>query len=236
METKTRSLVKSVFYRIYSGFIGYFILVLLTGSYFVAFKFGLVIESAKIFSYYLHERLWATFRFGMHHPVGKTIWFTGLSGSGKSTIAEELAGRLKKEGYPVQVLDGDKVRDNINKGLGFSPEDRKKNIFNIAHIAKLLNEAGVIVLVPVISPYKELRDLAQTVISDFVGVYVDCPLDECENRDPKGLYKKVRAGEIKNFTGISDPYEIPDDFEIVVNTQKSNLNDVVNQIIAQAKL
>lgn len=248
MESKKRSIVKALSYRAWSATVGFIVIFLLTGSAELTIKIGSILEFIKIFSYFIYERIWANIKFGMVHPEGKTLWFTGLSGSGKSTIAEALAKKLKEKGYPVQVLDGDKVRDNINKGLGFSPEDRLRNIFNIAHIAKLLNEAGVIVIVPVISPYKELRDTAREVISrfqgnymsgynnNFMGIYVSCSLEECERRDPKGLYKKVRSGEIKNFTGISDPYEVPDDFELTVNTKDSSLDECVKTIISKANL
>lgn len=231
METSKRSLVKSISYRTYSIIASAVIFWSMTASLTQTAKFVVCIEFVKILSYYIHERIWAYIRFGIIHPIGKTIWFTGLSGSGKSTLAEAVAEKLTQKGYPVQILDGDKVRNTINKGLGFSPEDRRRNIFNIAHIAKLLNEAGVIVLVPVISPYQELRDMARSIISDFIGIYVNCPIEECEKRDPKGLYKKVRAGEIKNFTGISDAYEIPSDFH-EINTQNTKIKDCVNRILA----
>lgn len=236
MESKKRSIIKSLSYRFYSASITFICVFVATGSLSSMFKIGSIIEIAKLLLYYLHERAWSYLRLGLIHPQGKTIWFTGLSGSGKSTIADVLAQQLTKKGYPVQILDGDKIRNTINKGLGFSPEDRERNIFNIAHIAKLLNEAGVIVLVPVISPYKSLRTLAREVIDNFTGVYVKCPITVCEDRDPKGIYKRVRAGEIKMFTGISDPYEAPDDFEITIETYKESVNQCVAKIIAEASL
>ncbi|WP_017716042.1 adenylyl-sulfate kinase [Kamptonema formosum] len=140
---------------------------------------------------------------------GVTVWFTGLSGAGKTTISQRLEEKLRWQGYRVEVLDGDIVRQNLTKGLGFSKEDRDENIRRIGFVAHLLTRNGVIVLVSAISPYREIRDEVRKRIGDFVEVYVNAPLEVCEGRDVKGLYKKARAGEIKHFTGIDDPYEPP---------------------------
>lgn len=140
---------------------------------------------------------------------GVTVWFTGLSGAGKTTINQRLEEKLRWHGYRVEVLDGDIVRQNLTKGLGFSKEDRDENIRRIGFVAHLLTRNGVIVLVSAISPYREIRDEVKKRIGDFVEVYVNAPLEVCERRDVKGLYKKARAGEIKHFTGIDDPYEPP---------------------------
>ena len=140
---------------------------------------------------------------------GVTVWFTGLSGAGKTTINQRLEEKLRWHGYRVEVLDGDIVRQNLTKGLGFSKEDRDENIRRIGFVAHLLTRNGVIVLVSAISPYREIRDEVKKRIGDFVEVYVNAPLAVCEGRDVKGLYKKARAGEIKQFTGIDDPYEPP---------------------------
>jgi adenylylsulfate kinase len=140
---------------------------------------------------------------------GVTVWFTGLSGAGKTTINQRLEEKLRWHGYRVEVLDGDVVRQNLTKGLGFSKEDRDENIRRIGFVAHLLTRNEVIVLVSAISPYREIRDEVKKRIGDFVEVYVNAPLEVCEGRDVKGLYKKARAGEIKHFTGIDDPYEPP---------------------------
>jgi adenylylsulfate kinase len=140
---------------------------------------------------------------------GVTVWFTGLSGAGKTTINQRVEEKLRWHGYRVEVLDGDVVRQNLTKGLGFSKEDRDENIRRIGFVAHLLTRNGVIVLVSAISPYREIRDEVKKRIGDFVEVYVNAPLEVCERRDVKGLYKKARAGEIKHFTGIDDPYEPP---------------------------
>ena len=143
------------------------------------------------------------------HP-GKIIWFTGLSASGKSTIANALDAELNKRGLRTYILDGDNVRMRLNKDLGFSPESRKENIRRISEVAKLFADSGTIVMTAFISPYREDRKSAREVIgSDYVEVFVNTPVEECINRDPKGLYKKAIAGEIKGFTGIDAPYEEP---------------------------
>ena len=143
------------------------------------------------------------------HP-GKIIWFTGLSASGKSTIANALDVELNKRGLRTYILDGDNVRMGLNKDLGFSPESRKENIRRISEVAKLFADSGTIVMTAFISPYKKDRESAREVIgSDYVEVFVNTPVEECINRDPKGLYKKAIAGEIKGFTGIDAPYEEP---------------------------
>ena len=143
------------------------------------------------------------------HP-GLVVWFTGLSGSGKSTIANELDVELNKRGLRTYILDGDNVRMGLNKDLGFSPESRKENIRRISEVAKLFADSGTIVMTAFISPYREDRDSARDVIGrDYVEVFVNTPIKECIKRDPKGLYKKAIAGEIKGFTGIDAPYEQP---------------------------
>lgn len=154
--------------------------------------------------------------------VGLTIWFTGLSGAGKSTLATLLAERLRGMGRRVELLDGDEVRRNLSSGLGFSKADRDANIRRIAYVAKLLSRNGVIAITAAISPYREIRDEARAEIGTFVEVFVDCPLEVCEQRDVKGLYAKARSGEIQQFTGISDPYEPPENPEVHLHTDREN--------------
>jgi adenylylsulfate kinase len=156
-----------------------------------------------------------------HHPEQKgfTVWFTGLSGSGKSTIAEMLYHELKARGMKTEILDGDVVRQNLSKGLGFSKEDRDTNILRIGFVAEMLTRNGVAAICCPISPYKETRDAVRAQVGDFVEIYVHATLEELvQNRDPKGLYKKAIAGEIKGFTGVDDPYEVPEHPELVVDT------------------
>ena len=164
---------------------------------------------------------------------GKVLWFTGLSGSGKSTIAEGLERKLYAEGYFVKVLDGDNIRSGINKNLGFSLEDRKENIRRIAEVAKLFLDSGVIVLCSFVSPTRDIRALAKSIIGekDFKEVFVDTPIEVCESRDVKGLYKKARAGEIKGFTGIDSPFEAPKNPTLVLKTENKSVEDCVSEAL-----
>jgi adenylylsulfate kinase len=163
---------------------------------------------------------------------GFTLWFTGLSGSGKTTITTHLVKELRKRSVPLEVLDGDIVRENLSKGLGFSKEDRDTNIRRIAFVANLLSRNGVPVITAAISPYREIRNEARELMDGrFVEVYTKAPLEVCEERDVKGLYAKARAGEIKEFTGISDPYEPPEDPEILVETDKQSPEESAKQIL-----
>ena len=164
---------------------------------------------------------------------GFTLWFTGLSGAGKSTITGHLVEELKSRGSKVEVLDGDIVRENLSKGLGFSKEDRDTNIRRIAFVADLLSRNDVPVITAAISPYKEIRDEAREMMDGrFIEAYVKVSLEEAERRDVKGLYKKARAGEIKEFTGVSDPYEAPEDPELVLDTENQTPQESAQQIIA----
>ncbi len=163
---------------------------------------------------------------------GVTLWFTGLSGAGKSTLAVATEEALYEQGYLTYILDGDNIRSGINANLGFSPEERTENIRRIAEIAKLFRDTGIINLTAFISPYREDRQLARRLADgDFIEVHVDAPLDICEERDPKGLYKKARSGEIKDFTGIDAPYEAPEKPEIYVNTDEQSLSECVEQVM-----
>jgi adenylyl-sulfate kinase len=164
---------------------------------------------------------------------GVTVWFTGLSGAGKSTLATLLKERLQGMGRRVELLDGDEVRKNLSSGLGFSKADRDANIRRIAFVAKLLTRNGVIAITAAISPYREIRDEARREIGNFVEVFVDCPLEVCEQRDVKGLYKKARTGEIAHFTGISDPYESPANPEVHLHTDRENPGQDVEIILTK---
>lgn len=165
---------------------------------------------------------------------GATIWFTGLSGSGKSTLANEVAGFLHEHGVRTYVLDGDNIRQGLNKDLGFSDAARVENIRRIGEVAKLFTDAGVLNLTAFISPFRADRAIAHDLQPDtFIEVYVEAPLDVCEQRDPKGLYKKARAGQIKDFTGISSPYEAPENADLVVNTGRTSLSDCVALVVGE---
>jgi len=162
---------------------------------------------------------------------GVTLWFTGLSGSGKSTVSLLVATALRNAGYKVEIMDGDVVRTNLSKGLGFSKEDRDINIKRIGFVCKLLTRNDVIAISAAISPYREVRDFVRKDIGDFIEIYCDSELDVLIERDTKGLYKKALAGEIENFTGISDPYEPPETPELVLKTDSESPTDSAQKVI-----
>jgi len=165
--------------------------------------------------------------------TGFTLWFTGLSGAGKSTISEIVEQRLRERGQRVERLDGDIVRTNLSKGLGFSKEDRDENVRRVGFVCQLLSRNGVAAIAAFISPYREIRDEVRSKTERFVEVYVDCPIETLVERDVKGLYKKALAGEIKNFTGVSDPYEPPVNPEVVVKTSQQTPEQSAAQVMAK---
>jgi adenylyl-sulfate kinase len=163
---------------------------------------------------------------------GFTLWFTGLSGAGKSTLAEMVAKELRRRGYRVEVLDGDEVRTNLSKGLGFSKEDRDTNIRRIGYVCRLLARNGVIAIAAAISPYREVRDEVRSQHDRFFEAYVECPLETLVERDVKGLYKKALAGELKGFTGVSDPYEPPLNPELIVTTSREEPEQSLSRLLS----
>ncbi|RLE41835.1 adenylyl-sulfate kinase [Candidatus Woesearchaeota archaeon] len=165
---------------------------------------------------------------------GFVVWFTGLPGSGKTTLANGVAEKLREKGYRVEVIDGDWARKTISLGAGFTREERKIHLHRIAWVARLLARNGVIVLCSFVSPYREVRRMIREIIEEeapFIEIYVQCPLEECIRRDPKGLYKKALRGEIKHFTGISDPYEPPENPDIIVDTVNYTVEENINKIM-----
>ncbi|MBB3868839.1 adenylyl-sulfate kinase [Geobacillus sp. NFOSA3] len=170
-------------------------------------------------------------RNGHHSAI---LWFTGLSGSGKSTIANAVSKKLFDLGIQNYVLDGDNIRHGLNKDLGFSVEDRTENIRRIGEVAKLFVDSGQFVLTAFISPFAQDRELVRNLVEkdEFIEIYVKCPLEECERRDPKGLYKKARNGEIRDFTGIDSPYEAPVSPELILETDRYTIDECANQVLA----
>ncbi|TML36165.1 MAG: adenylyl-sulfate kinase [Actinobacteria bacterium] len=165
--------------------------------------------------------------------LGATLWFTGLSGAGKSTIAQIVESELRERGYKVEVLDGDVVRTNLSKGLGFSKEDRDTNIRRIAFVADLLSRNGVVAITAAISPYREIRDEARALMgARFIEIHVKASVEECARRDVKGLYEKAMRGEIKEFTGVSDPYEEPLNPELVLDTEAESPEESAAKVLA----
>jgi adenylyl-sulfate kinase len=170
-----------------------------------------------------------------HEPV--TLWLTGLSGSGKSTLASALELRLTDTGHPCYRLDGDNLRHGLNRDLGFSPEDRRENIRRVAEVARLMNDAGLVVITAFISPYRADRAMARKIIGAdrFVEVYLSADLATCERRDPKGLYAKARRGELPGFTGVNAPYEVPQAADIVVDTAAITVDEATQRLLADAQ-
>jgi adenylyl-sulfate kinase len=166
---------------------------------------------------------------------GFTLWFTGLSGAGKSTVSERVFARLRESGAKVELLDGDVVRTHLSKGLGFSKEDRDTNIRRIGFVCELLSRNGVIALVAAISPYRAVRDEVRDKIKNFVEVYVHCPVEVLASRDVKGLYKKALAGEIESFTGVSDPYEPPLSPEITIDSSQEQVEESVEKVFRKLR-
>jgi len=236
-DTHKRSLVKTFSWRVIATTTTFVIAYIWTRDLAFAGFFGIGINFIKAIIYYIHERVWSHFSFGQRRvlPKGFTLWFTGLPSSGKSTLADAVAEELAKYAIPTERLDGDTIRQTICRDLGFSAEDRKKNIERVVFVSKLLTKNGAAVLTSFISPYRQVRDKAREEIGNFIEVYTKCSLEECQRRDPKGLYKMALAGNIPNFTGISDPYEEPENPEILVETDKENIEQCVKKIILYLK-
>ncbi len=180
-----------------------------------------------------HGKITKEDRTKLLNQKGATIWLTGLSGSGKSTIAVELEHALIENKHQAYILDGDNIRHGLNKNLGFSPEDRTENIRRIGEVAKLFTEANIITIAAFVSPYREDRDNVRKLLGhgEFVEIYVKCSLEVCETRDTKGLYKKARAGEVKDFTGISAPYEEPLNPELTIDSSKLSVEESTREIL-----
>ena len=180
-----------------------------------------------------HGKITKEERAKLLNQKGATIWLTGLSGSGKSTIAVELEHALIENKHQAFILDGDNIRHGLNKNLGFSPEDRTENIRRIGEVAKLFTEANIITVAAFVSPYREDRDNVRKLLGDgeFIEIYVKCSLEVCEERDTKGLYKKARAGEVKDFTGISAPYEEPLNPELTIDSSKLSVEESAREIL-----
>ena len=258
---KKRHIFKTVTWRILATMITIILAWLISGDVSIALQIGLWEVFIKMLVYYYHERIWFKyFRFKkkikrqenifqqsikidrkekekLYEQKPKVIWMTGLSGSGKSAIANTTEQLLHSKGYKTYILDGDNVRWGLNADLTFSKKDREENIRRVSEVAKLFADSGIIVITAFISPYDSTRKMAKDIIGedDYVEVYVDTTLDTCIRRDTKGLYKKARSGLIKNFTGISDPFESPVNPEIIISTDKLTIAESVNMIIDYLK-
>jgi adenylylsulfate kinase len=225
-ESNERSVLKTISWRLLATLTTAGLVYLFTGELKIALYVGGIEVVLKMILYFFHERIWNGIPFGKKQLKPKVLWFTGLSGAGKSTIAEMVFEKLKSKGYKVEHLDGDKVREIFPK-TGFSKDDRNRHIKRVGFLASVLERNGVFVVASFISPYKESRDFVRNQCRNFQEIYVSTPLEVCEKRDAKGLYAKARKGEITQFTGIDDPYEIPENPEITVDTSDQSVSESV---------
>jgi len=227
-----RLLAKTLTWRVVAVSVSIALVLAATGSLAIAGAVGLLDMGIKSFLYYGHEKLWKKIKW--LKPRGKVVWLTGLSGSGKTTLANAYAIELRKRGRKAEILDGDELRKRF-PGTGFSKDDRVGHGLRVAFMASKLASHGVVAIVSLISPYRSIRRIAAETAeqdnNDFYQVFVDAPLEVCEERDPKGLYRKVRRGEIKNFTGISDPYERPLEADLTLRTNETPLKDCVKELL-----
>jgi adenylylsulfate kinase len=229
-ESNGRSIAKAISWRLLATITTAVVVYILTGRLDIALAVGGIEIILKLILYYFHERSWNIVKFGKKEVKPKVYWLTGLSGSGKSTIADELYANLKKKGLRVEYLDGDKVRDIFPK-TGFSKEERDTHIKRIGFLASILERNGIIVVAAFISPYEDARQFVRNLCNNFVEVHLSTPLEVCKERDPKGLYAKVERGEIKNFTGVDDPYEEPLNPEFRIDTSNITVKEAVKQIL-----
>lgn len=228
-ESNGRSIVKTISWRLLATLTTAAIVYAFTGKLNIALAVGGIEVVLKLVLYYFHERTWNKISYGKKEIIPKVIWLTGLSGSGKSTIAEGLYKKIQSRGMKVEYLDGDRVR-NIFPKTGFSKEERDRHVKRIGFLASMLEKNGVIVVAAFISPYEESRKFVRDLCNNFVEVHVSTPLEECKRRDIKGLYARAEKGEIKNFTGIDDPYEVPLQPELRIDTTNITVDEAVNRI------
>lgn len=233
-ERTIRSLAKALSWRLSGSLATAALVYFLSGKIDLAALVGGAELVGKIVLYFVHERVWAKLPFGRHLVQPAVIWLTGLSGAGKSTIAEALYAELKARRLHVEMLDGDQVR-NIFPATGFTRADRDQHIRRVGFLASKLERNGVFVIASFISPYRESREFVRSQCRQFIEVYLSTPIDVCESRDVKGLYKRARSGEISNFTGVSDPYEPPESPDIVIDTSKLTVEDAVATIMSRLK-
>lgn len=229
-DTNVRSLAKAFSWRLFGTLTTSIIVYVFTKRLNIALFVGVVELVGKILLFWLHERLWERIPLGKHEPTPTVIWFTGLSGSGKTTIAQWVHGELKRRNIPVEYLDGDTIR-HLFPTTGYTRTERDQHIRRVGYLASKLEENGVFVVASFISPYEESRAFVRGLCRNFVEVYVSTPLEECERRDVKGLYARARRGEIRNFTGIDDPYEAPANADVVIDTRNGTVEDSGAQVM-----
>ena len=228
IDTKKRSITKALSWRLLAFFLLSVISYAVTGSIKESSEITVAYHTVQVFLFFLHERFWITLRWG--RTKGLFVQMTGLSGSGKSTLAKETQRRLMKKGFMVEVIDGDEYREGLCKDLGFSKEDRNTNIRRLGFVGKILSRNDVITIMSAINPYEEVRAEVRKMGNNVKTVFVDCNLDTLIERDTKGLYKKALSGEIKNFTGVSDPFDPPYVCDLTLNTTDENMNKTANKL------
>jgi bifunctional enzyme CysN/CysC len=230
LKLDKKQMLKSVVYRVYAFIITFCTTFLLTGDLKLSITLGILENIFKIMTYYWFDILWDKLTKKKYRP--SLLFFTGLSGSGKTTIAKALVEKLKSEGHAVMLLDGDEIRD-IFKNTGFDRDARLRHINDVTKMAVYLQNQGIIPVMSLIAPFEEARENSKKLTDDFTEIYIDTPLEECERRDVKGLYKKARAGEIKDFTGVHDtaPYEVPKKPTLKISTIGVPIEDCVNKIL-----
>lgn len=229
-ESHLRSALKTISWRFWATVTTMALVYLFTGALTIAMAIGGIEVILKIIIYFLHERTWDKIRFGRKEISPFVLWFTGLPASGKTTLADSVAKKLSQVGFKVERLDGDNVR-NIFPKTGFSKEERNIHIKRVGFLASILEKNGTIVVASFASPYKEARDFVRNLCGNFVEIFVATPIEVCEKRDMKGLYEKARKGEIKNLTGVNDPYEVPDSPDLIVNTENKSAKDASDIVI-----
>lgn len=228
-EAKSRSLIKMISWRVLATLTTMTLVYIFVGKIEIAVTVGVFEVIAKMIIYYFHERSWNKIKWGRHQVEPFVVWFTGLPVSGKTTLANMLHGYLVKEGLKAERLDGEKVR-TLFPLTGFSKEDRDRHVKRVGYLASMLEKNGVIVVASFISPYKESRDFVRNICGQFIEVYTSASAEACEKRDTKGMYKKARSGEIENFTGVSDPYEVPTRPQLVVDTEDQSPEESFQKI------
>ncbi len=233
-ETSLRSVAKAISWRALGTLATSGLVLIFTGRLGLALTVGGLEAVAKMVLYYGHERVWDKLRVGRKEINASVIWFTGLSGSGKSTIADWVTEELRRQGMRVERLDGDTIRD-IFPATGFTKPERDAHVRRVGYLASRLERNGVFVVASLVSPYRESRDFVRGLCGRFIEVHVATPLEECERRDVKGLYAKARRGEIKNFTGIDDPYEEPESPELRLDTTGVAVADAGRRVVSLAR-
>ena len=229
-ESHLRSVIKAFSWRFWATVTTMFLVYVFTGTIKIALTIGGLEVLLKMLIYFLHERAWDKIRFGKKEITPFVLWLTGLPGSGKTTLANAAYVKLSQNGYRVERLDGDKVR-SVFPATGFSKEERNTHIQRVGFLASILEQNGIIVIASFISPYQETRDFVRTLCRNFVEIYMATPLEECEKRDTKGLYKKARKGEIDHFTGVDDPYEVPNDAELAIDAANESVEKSVDKVL-----